>query len=388
MQYFYIDSFYLVGGTAEHQRILKKGGVLFKMKRLSILILCLLFSLSATVTYGAVPYEDNFESWVNPYVADSWTSSEFGGGPGDINHIYDSGQGISCGGDGANYKSIYRDVAVSQGYSYKISVWAISNAMNTEGKVDSSYVRMWVQYDREDGTVISTHGQSGTQVPGAVEGTTEELLGSTWKKMYFISVAPAGSHHARIVLQVLGGKGGGAVFRGLNFFDVSDGTEKRVIGESFVRNTEWRNGVALAWTAYSSGGGPGDYNLRVTGGSAQGISCGGNGTNFKQIYRDFEVAAGEKYSEKIDVVSNSTNAAGAWDPSYVKFYLQFLDDQGSVLETHTNDGATLGISDLYYKTVEPFKDVLAPEKTVKARVILRVYGGNGGGTVFDNFSLQ
>lgn len=357
------------------------------MKKIAILILCFLLSLITTMGYAAAPYEDNFESWVNPYVADSWTSSEFGGGPGDINHIYDSGQGISCGGDGTNYKSIYQDVSVSPGHSYKVSVWAISNAMNADGQVDASYVRLWVQYDKEDGTVISTHGQSGTQVPGAVEGTTETLLGATWKKMYLTSVAPTGSHHARIVLQVIGGKGGGAVFRGLNFLDVSNGSEKRVIGESLVRNTEWRNGVAAAWVVYSYGGGPGDYNLRITGGSAQGISCGGNGTNFKQIYRDFEVTAGTKYTEKIDVISNSTNSAGAWDASYVKFYLQFLDEDGNVLETHINDGAALEVSDLYYKTIEPFKDVLAPEKAVKARVILRVYGGTGGGTVFDNFRL-
>lgn len=358
------------------------------MKKMSILILCLSLILAATTGWAAVPYEDNFESWANPNVADGWTSSEFGGGPGDINHIYDSGQGISCGGDGTNYKSVYRDVAVSAGHSYKVSVWAISNAMNATGQTDPSYGRLWVQYDKEDGTVISTYGQSGTQVPGAVEGTTETLLGATWKKMYFTSVAPTGSHHARIVVQVLGGKGGGAVFRGLNFSDASEGAEKRVIGESFVRNTEWRNGVATGWTAYSSGGGPGDYNLRITGGSAQGVSCGGNGINFKQVYRDFEVTAGGKYTEKVDVISNSTNTVGAWDPSYVKFYLQFLDDKGNVLATNTNDGATLGVSDLAYKTVEPFKDVVAPEKTVKARVILRVYGGTGGGTVFDNFKLQ
>jgi hypothetical protein len=362
--------------------------VLSKMRKLSILILCFLLSLATTVGYAAVPYEDNFESWANPNVADGWTASEFGGGPGDINHIYDSGQGISSGGDGTNYRSVYRDVTVSVGHSYKVSVWAISNAMNATGQVDPSYVRVWVQYDKEDGTVISTHGQSGTQVPGAVAGTTESLLGATWKNMYLTSVAPTGSHHARVILQLLGGKGGGAVFRGLNFLDVTEATEKRMIGESFVRNTEWRNGVAQAWTAYTSGGGPGDYNLRITGGSAQGVSCGGNGTNFKQVYHDFEVAAGGKYTEKIDVISNSTNTVGAEDHSYVKFYLQFLDDKGNVLATHMNDGATLGISDLVYKTVEPFKDVVAPEKTVKARVILRVQGGTGGGTVFDNFKLQ
>ena len=86
--------------------------VLFKMKKMSILILCLSLILAATTGWAAVPYEDNFESWANPNVADGWTSSEFGGGPGDINHIYDSGQGISCGGDGTNYKSVYRDLAV------------------------------------------------------------------------------------------------------------------------------------------------------------------------------------------------------------------------------------------------------------------------------------
>jgi hypothetical protein len=365
------------------------------MKKWSVPIVCLVLFLAATVGYAAVPYEDSFESWANPNVADGWTASEFGGGPGDVNHIYDSGQGMSSGGDGTNYRSIYRDVTVSVGRSYKVSVWAISNAMSTAGQVDPGYVRLWVQYDREDGTVIGTHGQSGTQVPGAVAGTTESLLGATWKNMYFSSVAPTGSHHARVIVQVLGGKGGGAVFRGLNFLDVTETTEKRMIGDSFVRNTEWtearfsqERGVALGWTAYWFGADTGDYNLRITGGSAQGVSCGGNGTNFKQVYRDLDVAAGGKYSGTIDVISNSTNTVGAVDPTYVKFYLQFLDDKGSVLTTQSSDGATLGISDLVYKTVEPFKDVTAPEKTVKARVILRVQGGTGGGTVFDNFKLQ
>lgn len=126
-----------------------------------------------------------------------------------------SSQGISSGGTFNDYKSVYRDLRVTPGQKYKLSVDVISNSTSENGARAPSPVRIWVQYDDKDGRVLSTHGIDVTQAGiKDNEWTTVTVLGPRGEPH---TVAPPGTDHARIILQVMGGTGGGTIFDNVSF---------------------------------------------------------------------------------------------------------------------------------------------------------------------------
>lgn len=382
-----------------------------KIARFLILTLLITGSLPALMPASGLAQtevRDSFESWRNPSVANGWTSFSYGGGGGEYNQVYETGQGISCGGDGSNFKSVYRDVPVVPGHTYQFLVSAISNSSNAAGARDPSYVRFWVQFDDAAGNVLDTFGTDGNssyRQPTSNVPPTYGLDETDWSTMFLNDLtAPTGSSQARVVLQVMGGTGGGTVFRDVRIINKTVGGLETLGGlvapEMLVRNTEWapNSPVAIGWGSYSYGGGPGDYELRIAGGSSQGISCSGEGLNYKQIYRDVDVNPGATYEAYVSAISNSANTAGVRDPSYVSMYVQFMDAAGNVPATYTRSGAEeieKGVSgvpggtvnDTVWKTIS-IRPMTAPKGTSRARVILRVNGGTGGGTVFDDFRFR
>lgn len=349
-----------------------------------------LFALSAILIFlflligpAQATYLDTFDNWTNPEVAKDWSRSSYGSiWGGQYNQIYAAGQGISCGGNGTNYKSIYRDILVSSGVTYYATVEAISNSTNVLGVRDGSYVRMWIQFDDVYGNVLTTHGTTG-----------DTLSDRYFSQLRVEGTAPAGTHHARVVLQVMGGTGGGTVFTNFNFYKKGSATSStRVAGPDFIRNTEWLNPyVQQLWTMYSSGGGPGDYNIRPTSGSSQGISVGGLAGSYREVYRNYNIALyrspyATKNQASVYVVSNATNTAGVRDPSQVEMHMQFFDAGGRLLPGGNSvRGSQFGVNseDPVRMTVE----APTPSGATTISIVLRVLGGTGGGAVFDDFSL-
>jgi len=346
------------------------------MKKLFVfaLSICLLF-LPLTPTFAEQVDYDYFESWTNTEVANNWTSATVGSPTGGgFNQVYAAGQGISCGGDGTNYKAVYRDAAARAPYFYLAQVEAISNSTNAAGELDGSYVRMILQFRDTNGNVLKTALTTGY-----------ELSPVTWRPMRVSGYAPDGTSSVRLILQVLGGQGGGTVFKNLKLYEMPfTESPATLLYESFTRN--WQNSnVAPGWTAVSYGGGPGDFEMRATGGSAQGISTGGSATSYRQISRTYTAQAGYIYQAAVEVVSNSMDENGNVDPSKVVVYMEFLNEAGTVLATYAMDGKQSNIKPAEGTTI--LVQANSPQDTAKVRITLRVFGGAGGGTVFDNFGL-
>jgi hypothetical protein len=351
------------------------------MRRVLVLSLVVLLSLIGTAQAAFV---DGFENWTNPVIAKDWNTSLHGSVWGGVwNQIYYSGQGVSCGGNGTNFKSVYRDILVTPGLTYRATVEAMSNSTNVQGIRDGSYVRLWIQFDEENGNLLAPHGATGTS-----------LSDRFFSEMRAEGTAPAGTHHARVILQVMGGTGGGTVFTNFNFYRVDSATSAtRVSGPDFIRNTEWLGGsnVQQLWTAFSSGGGPGDYVLTPTSGSSQGISIGGSAGSYREIYRTFNIASfrspgATTNQASVYVTSNATNLSGVKDPSQVEMHMQFFDDIGRLVSGGSSvNGAQFGVNS--QDSVKMTVEAPTPSGATKITVILRVLGGTGGGAVFDDFSL-
>lgn len=362
------------------ERIFEKEA---KVKRILVLFTALVL-LVFSIGQAQAAFVDGFENWTNPELAKDWNKSLHGSvWGGQWNQIYYAGQGISCGGDGTNFKSVYRDISVTPGLTYRATVEAMSNSTNVQGIRDGSYVRIWIQFDDANGNVLAPHGATGAH-----------LSDRFFSLMSAEGTAPVGTHHARVILQVMGGTGGGTVFTNFNFYRVDSPTSTtRVSGPDFIRNTEWLGGsnVQQLWTAFSSGGGPGDYVLRPTSGSSQGISIGGGAGSYREIYRTFNIASyrspgATTNRASVYVTSNATNQSGVKDPSVVEMHIQFFDDIGRLVLGGTSvNGAQFGVNsqDPVKMTVE----APTPSGATKVTVALRVLGGTGGGAVFDDFNL-
>lgn len=126
-----------------------------------------------------------------------------------------SSQGVSCGGTFENYRMLYRDLKVTPGQRNKLSVDVLSNSTNEAGTRTPSPVRVWVQYDDKSGRVLATHGIDGGQA-GIKDDvwTTMTVPGPRGEPH---TEAPVGADHARIILQVMGGTGGGTLFDNVSF---------------------------------------------------------------------------------------------------------------------------------------------------------------------------
>lgn len=349
------------------------------MRKLLVLLLVFAFYLAiagpatpATVTY------DYFDNWSGTTLADNWASYDSGTSGGEFNQIYEAGQDISCGGDGTNYKSVTREFTAKAPYHYWATVEGLSNSTNKNGTVDGTYVEMLMTFEDANHKVLKNSYTNGSN-----------LSGTAWKPMEVSGYAPDNTNHVKIFLKVLGGTGGGTVFKNFKIYEApySNSADQTLLAQSFVRNTEWASGatVASGWTAESSGGGTGQYKIRATGGSAQGISAKGDGTTYKQISRTFTAEAGYSYSADVDVVSSATNKDGSIDASYIRVYMEFLDSSGTVLATHSAPGNQFSVKPANSARVQV--QGVSPLSTAKARITIRLYGGTGGGAVFDTFSL-
>lgn len=349
------------------------------MRKASILLVVAAVILSAaSPAYSATTTYDYFDNWTSATVADNWTSYDSGTTGGEFNQIYEAGQDISCGGDGTNYKSVTREFTAKAPYHYWAKVEALSNSTNKNGAVDGTYVEILMTFEDASHTVLKTSYTNGSN-----------LSATTWQPMEVSGYAPNNTDHVKVALKVLGGTGGGTVFKNFRMYEApySNSADQTLLGESFLRNTEWLSGatVATGWTAVSSGGGTGQYKIRATGGSAQGISAKGDGTTYKQISRTFTAEAGYSYSADVDVVSSVTNKNGTVDASYIKVYMEFLDSAGTVLATHSMPGDQFSVKPASSARMQV--QATSPLNTAKARITIRVYGGTGGGAVFDTFSL-
>lgn len=350
------------------------------MRRVLIVLLVIAFSLAmASPATPATTTYDYFDNWTGIQVADNWTSYDSGTTGGEFNQIYEAGQDISCGGDGTNYKSVTREFSAKVPYHYLATVEAISNSTNKNGVVDGTYVEMLMTFEDANHTVLKNSYTNGAG-----------LSGSVWKTMQVSGYAPDNTNHVKIFLKVLGGTSGGTVFKNFKIYEApySNSTDQTLLAHSVLRNTEWTSGatVASGWTAESSGGGSGQYKIRATGGSAQGISAKGDGTTYKQISRTFTAEAGFNYSADIEVVSNVTNKDGTVDASYIRVYMEFLNSSDTVLATHSAPGNQFSVKPA--DTTRMQVQAVSPLNTAKARITVRVYGGTGGGAVFDTFSLM
>lgn len=320
---------------------------------------------------------ENFETWTNAQVVSGWTSATSGDG-GEFSQIYACGQGVSCGGDGTNYKCVYRDATARVPYFYTAIVEAKSNSMNVNGQVDGSYVRVHLQFRDSAGNVLKTSYTDGS-----------DLFPISWNTLQVNGYAPNGTTQVRAILQVVGGAGGGTIFKNFNLYEgpyADSALTTLLVGQNLTRSTEWGDSnIAQGWSSYSHGDGPGDYTKVATGGSSQGISCGGASTNFKQISKTFTASAGYSYDASVEAISNCTNASGVVDHTLVRIYMEFLDSSGNVLATHTMDGKQCGIEPA--RTYSLRAQAVSPTGTAQVRVTFRVFGCSAGGAIFDNFTL-
>lgn len=351
------------------------------MKKILIITALTIFLLGMA-TQAQAAFLDGFENWTNPELAVNWNKSVHGYiWGGEFNQVYNAGQGVSCGGNSVNYKSVYRDVAITAGEGYYATVEAMSNSTNTLGIRDGSYVRLWMQFNDSSGRLIAPHGTTGTN-----------LSDKYFSEMRVDGTAPAGSSTARIILQVMGGTGGGTVFTNFNMYKIASSGSIKVAGPDFIRNTEWLNKshIQQLWTAYSEGGGPGDYEMRATSGSSQGISCGGNSGGYRDFYRTFDIASYKSPNATtneatVSVTSNALNQNGVKDADQVEMYIQFLDSSNRLVGTASAKGSQFGVNS--QDAVKMKVSGATPNGATKILVIMRVLAGTGGGAVFDNFEL-
>jgi hypothetical protein len=135
----------------------------------------------------------------------------------NIKPIAGSSQGISCAGDTeTNYKMIYKDVTVTPQTKYRLNVDVVSNSSNLfDTTMRPSPVRIWVQYDTARGNILATHGIGGDEAAIRSDVWTTVTVPGPNKEPY--TIAPSGADHARIILQVMGGTGGGTIFDNVSF---------------------------------------------------------------------------------------------------------------------------------------------------------------------------
>lgn len=348
-------------------------------KRLLIVaVMVLMMALLTGTAYADTVIDEPFETWTNANVASGWTGGNLGG-TGEWNQIYAAGLAISCGGDGTNYKEVYREMTAREPYFYWARVDTISNAKNTLNVVDGSVVKMYLEFYDASGRLLANFFDDGSD--------TNE---STYVTLEASGTAPAGTTKAKVVLRVMGGGGGGAVFKNFNFYEMvaaNDPNAVLTVGQNMTRSTEWLAGsnICQGWTAVEHGGGAGDIKMRAVGGSVQGISCGGTSANFRDISREFTASSGFAYSASVEVVSSSQNSSGVLDPSVIVQYIEFRDASGQVLATFQSPGNQYDIRPAQTATL--MTNGTSPIGTAKCKVTLRVFGGSGGGTVFDSFKL-
>lgn len=384
------------------------------MKKWLVFVIVLsVFLLQVTSAAAAdeLTYE-RFDDWKNPYVAEGWRTHSVGGWGGEFNQIYEAAQEIfvplSYTPSGL-WGSLYRDFPATPGKYYVLRFGA--------GAWDSYFaeksLRAWIQFDAEDGRVIKTHG------PTSIFSLDDHYKIYGASNVVFTDLAPLGTHHLRVVLQVVdSGLGyappgapsppviglGGIIFTGVELYEGDKEYETyvpimvqpftKIAGPFLVRNTEWKNLFAppIDWGFYTTAVGA-RYAIKARGGSAQGVSVGGDSfEEYKMVFRDFKVTPGIKYKTSVDVVSNSTNFLGTRDPSPVRVWVQYNDNRGNVLSIHGIDGTQAGVkSDTWTTVIIPGpkseRFTIAPPGVDHARIILQVMGGTGGGTIFDNVSF-
>lgn len=343
-----------------------------------ILLVMVILTVGAGASLATTVIEDSFETWTNASVASGWTGANVGG-TGQFNQVYSAGQSVSCGGADTNYKAVYKDLAVRVPYFYLARVDVISNTKNASGVQDGTLVRMHLQFLDANGNVLATFIDIGN-----------DLSASTYGPMEVSGAAPAGSVTGRITIQVAGGSGGGAVFKNCNIYEMVDAGDPNAVlkvGQNMTRSNEWLAGskICQGWTKIEHGNVAGDFAMRATGGSVQGISCGGTSANYRQIGREFTAVAGFAYESTVEVVSSSMNSSGVLDPSVIVQYIEFMNSGGSVLATFQSPGNQYDIKPA--QTTSLITNGTSPAGTTKGRITLRVFGGTGGGTVFDNYKL-
>jgi hypothetical protein len=356
----------------------------------AILTLIVVFLVLGTGQALAEYVDDNFETWRNPFVAEGWTESIHGAVTGgEFNQVYNAGQGISCGGDGKNFKSVYRDIPVVPGVRYAADVYVEANTTWLYGDLNFGAVRMFMQFDEVNGRVLATHGRALSEWWLPPHGTGPDEIAVE-------GVAPPGAHHVRVVLQVVGVKGGGAVFHHFNLFKdhlpykAMSGPET-IAGPDFVRNTEWLGGakVQQLWTAYSEGGGPGDYVMRPLSGSAQGISVAGPQGSYREIWRFFDVNPGvDSNRAVVSAVTNATNQNGIRDSSQLEMHMLYYDGSGRLLPGGGMSNGAWADGRTDAARTELSVHTPTPPNASKLQIVIRVLAGTGGGAVFDNFQLH
>jgi len=334
---------------------------------------------------------DTFDDWKNPNVANGWASHNVGGWGGEFNQIYEAAQEMTCGpGESAYYRSVYKDFAVSQGKVYSVTFDYLS--------LSEWYA--WLQFYDVQNQLLLTAGnliparsyfQTGFQ-KGYVPGYMVEYNPPSYIPYLAqgTATAPDGATRMRVVFQAHAGDS--IAMLNVVLHEARQATYEKIAGPFVNRNTEFFQGVNQQFGTHTFGNLQGEYKIRPTGGSSQGISSGGTFNDYRSIYRDLRVTPGVKYKVTVDVISNSTNETGTRTPSPVRIWLQYDDVKGNVLSTHGIDGVQAGIKDNEWTTVtipgsnkEPY--TMAPSGTDHARIILQVMGGTGGGTIFDNVSL-
>ncbi len=350
------------------------------MRKLLVVFVTVSFTLAMMVIPAATvdTTYDYFDTWTNDKVVDNWSSYDSGTTGGEFNQIHNAGQDVSCKGDGTNYRSVTREFSAKAPYHYIANVDVLSNSTNKDGVIDGTYVEMFMTFEDANHNVLMTSFINGGN-----------LSATLWRPMQVTGYAPNKTDHVKIMLKVKGGTGGGTAFKNFKIYEApySSSTDQTVLAHSFVRNTEWLDGATIAsgWTAEEYGGGEGGYAMRATGGSAQGISATGDGTTYKQISRTFSANAGYSYSADVDAVSNATNKDGNIDASYIRVYMEFLDSSGTVLATSSAPGNQFEVKPADTARIQV--QTISPLNTTQARITIRLYGGTGGGAVFDNFSL-
>jgi hypothetical protein len=380
-------------------------------KLLILLVLISLWVLQATLATADDLIFDTFDDWKNPNVANGWASHNVGGWGGEFNQIYDAAQEMTCGpGETSYYRSIYKDFAVTGGTTYSV----------TFDYVGSATFKGWLQFYDAQNQLLFTAGSEVPQNSGVSPNKPATGFLGGYVPAYWVSgggsrtywtrgtaTAPAGATRMRLVFQAYGGRAVAMrnvvlheAHQAVDAYGNAYWTYEKIAGPFINRNTEFSQGINQQLGVYTFGNLSGEYKLRPAGGSSQGMSSGGTFNDYRSIYRDLKVTPGVKYKVTVDVISNSTNETGTRTPSPVRIWLQYnglrleINNRyvDTVLSTHGIDGTQAGIKDNEWTTVTVPGDgnapyTVAPEGATRARIVLQVMGGTGGGTIFDNVSL-
>lgn len=370
------------------KRILSKAGFVL------LVALMQLLSLPFTATADQPIFFETFDNWRNPFVAEGWATHSVGGRGRGYNQVYEAAQEMTTGpGDVNYYRSIYKDFEVEPGKEYSVSY-----------DYRGFGLRAWIQiYDGQN--QLSTSAKGLTQSFPSIF-TTQHVpnyltrFGHVDTLIQTAIAAPAGARRMRLVFQA---EPNSVVHLRNVILQLAENptfdqwgnkfyTYRTLAGPFINRNTEFSGGVNTQFGVFMFGNLPGEYAIKPTGGSSQGISAGGTFADFRSIYKDLKVTPGQKYKLSVDVISNSTNESGTRVPSPVRIWVQYDDKDGRVLSTHGIDGMQAGIKGDTWTTATvpgPAGEsyTIAPSGANHARIILQVMGGTGGGTVFDSLSL-